>query len=124
MRNNMMRAALAAALAIATLAVPAAAAPRKFKPTRAVVLDKQTGARRLPTEAEVDALVVRLAALAPAPDSLSETVAPNGTVGIRLPRGSGGVILARLADNGKWESRCVFSLDEGATFMGLVEVIE
>src|SRR5688500_14727227 len=124
MRTHRMRAA-AAAIAVAMLATAAAAAsPRKFKPTREVVLDKQTGNRRLPTTEEVDAIVVRLAAIAPAPDSLVETTAPNGTVAVRLPRGSNGIVLARLADDGGWETRCVFSLDEGAEVLGLIEVVE
>jgi hypothetical protein len=125
MRTHRSRAAVAAAIAIATLAAPAAAAaPRKFKPTREVVRDQQTGSRRLPTIEEVDAIVLRLAAIASAPDSLVETTTPNGTVAARLPRGSNGIVLARLADDGRWETRCVFSLDEGAEFLGLIEVIE
>jgi hypothetical protein len=98
-----------------------AAAPKKFKPTRAIVVDKQTGNRRLPTAEEVDALVARLGALAPPPESLPETTAANGTVRIALPRGS---ILARPAENGTWETRCVFTLDEGAAFLGLVEDVQ
>jgi len=115
--------AVAAAIAIATLAVPAgAAAPQKFRPTRAIVVDKQTGNRRLPTQEEVDAIVVRLAALAP--QTLPETTSVNGTVRVALPRHSGGMMLARPAENGGWETRCVHALDEGAEFLGLIEVVE
>jgi hypothetical protein len=114
---------MAAAIVIATLAVPAgAAAPQKFKPTRAIVVDKQTGNRRLPTQEEVDAIVARLAALAP--QTLPETTSANGTVRIALPRRSGDMILARPAENGAWETQCVNGLHEGAAFLGLVEVVE
>ena len=123
MRTDTIRAVVATSIAIATLAAQAgAAAPQKFKPTRAIVVDKQTGNRRLPTQEEVDAIVVRLAALAP--QTLPETTSANGTVRIALPRRSGGMILARPAENGAWETLCVHGLDEGAAFLGLVEVVE
>jgi hypothetical protein len=108
-----------------TPSVPAGAtAPKKFKATRAIVVDKQTGTRRLPTAEEVDALVVRLSSLTPPPEGLPETSDTNATVRMALPRGSGGLILARPAADGTWETRCVFTLDEGAAFLGLVEVVE
>jgi hypothetical protein len=126
MRTDRIRAVVVAtAIAIATLAAPAgAAAPQKFKATRPFVVDKQTGARRLPTAEEVDAIVVRLAALGPPEQTVPESTTANGTVRLALPRGAAGMILARPADDGAWETLCVFSLDEGAAFLGLVEVVE
>ena len=33
------------------------------------------------------------------------------------------MLLARPADDGSWETLCVFTFDEGAEFLGLVEDI-
>ena len=34
---------------------------------------------------------------------------------------SAGIVLARPNEDGTWETRCVFTLEEGAAFLGLVE---
>ena len=35
-----------------------------------------------------------------------------------------GVLLARPGENGAWETRCVFTVEEGAEFLGLVEDVQ
>ena len=102
-----------------------AAAPKKFKATRAFVVDKQTGAVRMPTAAEVDAVVTTLTALGQQPaENLTSATAANGAVGLDLAGGFAGVLLARPAENGTWETRCVFTVEEGADFLGLVEDVQ
>ena len=39
---------------------------------------------------------------------------------VDLDGGFGGILLARPNDDGTWETRCVFTLEEGAEFLGLV----
>jgi hypothetical protein len=116
-----------AAIAIATMAiaVPATAAPKKFKATRAFVVDRQSGALRLPTPAEVDAVVSTLTALGQQPsEALTPAETPSGAVGLDLAGGFAGVLLARPGENGAWETRCVFTVEEGAEFLGLVEDVQ
>lgn len=95
---------------------------KRYKGTRAFVVDKQTGAVRLPTQQEVDEVVANLSALGQRPaDSLQPSPQPSGAVGMDLDGGFGGVLLARPAADGTWETRCVFTLEEGAEFLGIVE---
>jgi hypothetical protein len=113
-------------LATAAIAVPAgAAAPKKFKATRAFVVDKQTGVLRMPTAVEVDAVVTTLAALGQQPaEQLTTTTGANGAVGLDLAGGFAGILLARPVEDGTWETRCVFTVEEGAEFLGLVEDVQ
>ena len=95
---------------------------RKFKATRAFVVDKQSGEVRLPTQAEVDEIVQSLTALGQRPaDDLQQSTASNGAVGLDLDGGFGGIVLASPKEDGTFETRCVFTLEEGAAFLGLVE---
>ena len=123
MRRQQVRAALAAAaLAIAVVATPVSAAPKKFKATRPYVVDKQTGVVRMPTQSEVDTVVATLTTLGQQPEgSLSSQATDTG--GVKLDFGSGfaGILLARPNEDGTWETRCVFTVEEGAAFLGLVE---
>jgi hypothetical protein len=43
---------------------------------------------------------------------------------VDLGGGFGGVMLARPAADGSWETLCVFTFEEGAAFLGLVEASE
>lgn len=116
-----------AAIAIATVAIagPATAAPKKFKATRAFVVDRQSGLLRLPTPAEVDAVVSTLTALGQQPsETLTPAATPSGAVGLDLAGGFAGVLLARPSESGVWETRCVFTVEEGAEFLGLVEDVQ
>lgn len=118
-------AAFAMAIAVAAPVAAAAAAPKKFKATRAFVVDKQTGAVRMPTPAEVDEVVTTLTALGQQPsEGLAQATDASGTVSVDLAGGFGGVLLARPAEDGTWETRCVFTVEEGAAFLGLVEDVQ
>jgi len=118
-------AAFAMAIAVAAPVAAAAAAPKKFKATRAFVVDKQTGAVRMPTPAEVDAVVTTLTALGQQPsENLTQTTQPNGAVSVDLAGGFSGILLARPGEDGTWETRCVFTVEEGAEFLGLVEEVQ
>ena len=126
MRRQRVLAALAAiAMATVAFAAPAFAAPKKFKATRAFVVDRQSGVLRLPTPAEVDAVVSTLTALGQQPsEALVPAATPTGAVGLDLAGGFAGVLLARPGENGTWETRCVFTVEEGAEFLGLVEDVQ
>jgi hypothetical protein len=117
---------LVVSLAVAATADAGAQARQKhYKATRAIVVDRQTGAVRMPTQAEVDAVVANLAALGQRPDaSLAQANQPSGAVTVDLDGGFGGVVLARPNEDGTWETRCVFTLEEGAAFLGIVEDVQ
>ena len=124
----------AAAVSIAIIALAGsigAAAPddvadqakaRHYKGTRAFVVDKASGAVRMPTQQEVDEVVANLSALGQRPaETLQQTPQSNGAVAVDLDGGFGGILLARPNEDGTWETKCVFTLEEGAEFLGLVE---
>jgi hypothetical protein len=118
-------AAFAMAVAVAAPVAAAAAAPKKFRATRAFVVDKQTGAVRMPTPAEVDEVVTTLTALGQQPaESLVQATHDNGAVSLDLAGGFGGILLARPNEDGTWETLCVFTVEEGAAFLGLVEDVQ
>ena len=98
-------------------------AQKKFKATRPFVVDKQNGQPRMPTQEEIDKVVSDLAQLANRPENLPSVPAANGGVAVDLGGGFGGVMLARPGSDGGFEMKCVFSLEEGAEFLGLVEEI-
>ena len=125
-RQRVLAAIAAFAMAIAVAApVATAAAPKKFKATRAFVVDKQTGVVRMPTPAEVDAVVTTLTVLGQQPsESLAQTTHDNGAVSVDLAGGFSGVMLARPNEDGTWETRCVFTVEDGAAFLGLVEDVQ
>jgi len=95
---------------------------KHYKATRAFVVDKASGAVRMPTQQEVDEVVANLTALGQKPDdSLAQTTQPSGAVSLDLDGGFSGIILARPNSEGGWETRCVFTLEEGIAFLGIVE---
>jgi hypothetical protein len=100
----------------------APAKSKRYKATRAIAVDKQSGQARMPTQEEVEAVVADLWALAQRPDGDGqESTSANGAVSVELAGGFGGVLLARPGEGGTWETRCVFTFEEGAEFLGLVE---
>ena len=111
-----------AALDANTQSPPAQAAKGKsYKATRAFVVDKDTGKARMPTQQEVDDVVANLSALGQRPtDTLQTSSQASGAVTVDLDGGFGGVLLARPNDDGTWETKCVFTLEEGAEFLGIV----
>jgi hypothetical protein len=101
---------------------PASSNARRYRATRAFVVDRQSGQRRMPTDAEVAELVSTLTTLTARPTESAAAVAgtTGSTVGAMVDAGFGGVVLARPNADGTFETRCVFTFEEGADFMGLV----
>jgi hypothetical protein len=110
----------ALALSLATTPVYANNGQTKFKPTRAVVLDKATGKPRMPNAAEVQQMVSSLKTLTQKSTAVAATELKDGGRKASLGGGYGGVMLARVRPDGSYELRCVFSFEEGASFLGLV----
>ena len=133
MRLRPSRVLMAAALALSLATIPSSAQPpagqtspgqaRKYRATSAIVVDKQTGQRRFPTEQEVSTLVNTLVTFTTRVTDAVETPAASG-VSADLGEGFGGVVLAKANEDGTLETRCVFTFDEGVQFLGLVEVVE
>ena len=95
---------------------------KRYKGTRAFVVDKQSGQVRMPTQQEVDEVISNLSTLGQRPEgSLQQATQANGAVSVDLDGGFGGIVLARPNEDGTWETRCVFTLEEGAAFLGIVE---
>jgi hypothetical protein len=115
----------AIALLVAMMTAPGTAAQgqgkaKKYKGTRAIVVDSTTGQLRLPTQQEVDQAVQGLSSLTPKPvEDAQQTTLSNGAVAVVLD--GSGVVLARPNGDGTFETRCVFTFEEGADFLGLVE---
>jgi hypothetical protein len=111
-----------APLGAITQSPPAQAAKsRSYKATRAFVVDKDTGAARMPTQQEVDDVVANLATLGQrATETLPQSSHASGAEIVGLDGGFGGMLLARPTQDGTWETKCVFTLEEGAEFLGLV----
>lgn len=95
---------------------------KKYKGTRAIVVDKQTGQVRLPTEQETQDLVNSLAAMInTSTQGLQETTLPNGAKAIELNGRFASVALTRPNADRTTETRCVSSFAEAAEFLGLEE---
>jgi hypothetical protein len=111
-----------ATTANSALSASAAQQPAKhYKATRAFVQDKATGRVRMPTQAEVDEVVATLSALGQRPaEELPQSTQSGGTVTVDLEGSQSGIVLARPNEDGTWETRCVFTIEEGAAFLGLV----
>lgn len=97
---------------------------RPYRATRRIVVDRQSKQARMPTQAEVESLVATLATLTHRPGTAPESAGTRGAVTVNLQGGFGGVMLARANEDGTVETRCVFTFDEGAEFLGLVEVVQ
>ena len=125
---------VAAVAATAAWAAPVQADPsatsiqakqKRYTATRPLVIDQTTGRARMPTESELAATVASLATLANRESAgLSQSSAVGGGIAVDLGGGFGGVMLARPAADGSWETLCVFTFEEGAAFLGLVEASE
>jgi hypothetical protein len=95
---------------------------KKYKATRAFVVDQQTGETRMPTQQEIDEVVANLSALGQRPDdALQQSSSPSGAIKLDLEGAFSGVLLARPNGDGTFETKCVFTLEEGAEFLGIVE---
>ena len=117
---GMASCALALSLGLST--AEASTAEVKFRPTRDIAVDSVTGRLRKPTAAETAKLVADLKRMTARPTVVT-TNAVTGKTGGRmavLDGGFAGVMLARPRADGTYETRCVFSFEEGAEFLGLV----
>lgn len=116
------------AVAVVCMWAPAASAqqnqqkPKKFIATRAITIDAQTGALRIPTAEETQKLVDGLAALTNrSTEGLQTITAANGTKAVNLEDRFQSVILVRPNPDGSSETKCVTTFEEAANFLGLVE---
>jgi hypothetical protein len=109
---------------VATIALPrksSQAAPKKYKATKEIILDKDTATLRKPTQEETDAMVAQISSLTNrSTDDLSTTNAASGQK-MDLQGRLGSVVLGRATADGGTEMRCVFTLEEATDFLGLEE---
>lgn len=95
---------------------------KKYRATRPIVPDRQTGQWRMPTADEVVETVANLTTLTNrASEGLPETQVADAGVAVDLENGFAGVLLARPNEDGTLETKCVFTFEEAAEFLGLVE---
>ena len=95
---------------------------KRFKATKKIVLDRQTGQSRLPDEQELTKLVDDLQTLTQRSTEGFETQVAGGVgEAVNVDPGFGGTFVARPKEDGTMETRCVFSFEEAAQFLGLVE---
>ena len=98
---------------------------KKYKATRAIVKDKDTGEVRLPTSEELQQTIDSLASLTHR-DVAATSATPTGVTGWSAlgVSAAAGVFVARPNEDGTMETRCVFTFEEAAAFLGLVEEIQ
>jgi hypothetical protein len=115
-------ASCALALSLGVGAADAANKSEKYTATRAIAMDSATGKYRKPNAAEIEKLVSDLKAMTRQPVATAMTPTARNTGGItaKLDKAFGGVVLARPRADGSIETRCVFTFEEGAEFLGLV----
>ena len=95
---------------------------KKFKATKNIVTDRETGQTRKPNAAELEELVKTLETLTKRPEENLESVQlPSGGVALDVEEGFGGTMLARPNADGTFETKCVFTFEEAIEFLGLVE---
>ena len=125
---RMFRVLLGAALLVSLATLPSIAQPptgqapgqaKKYRATSAIVVDTQTGQRRVPTEREVDDLVATLSRLS---TQVATPLTSTSGRAVLLNSGYDGIVLGRANEDGSLETRCVYSFDEGVAFLGLVPV--
>ena len=123
MRKAMLRmVSCALALSLGIGAAEAAVKGVEYTATRAIAVDSATGKFRKPNAAETAKLVADLKALTRQPQAVAMTSTARNTGGVtaKLDKAFGGVMLARPRADGSYETRCVFTFEEGAEFLGLV----
>lgn len=98
---------------------------KKYKATRAIVTDKQTGEVRLPTAEELQQTIDSLASLTHR-DLAAAQATPTAVTGWSAlgVSAAAGVVVARPNEDGTMETQCVFTFEEAAAFLGLVEDIQ
>ena len=115
-------ASCALALSLGVGAADAANNGVKFTATRAIAIDSATGRFRKPNAEEIEKLVADLRAMTrqPVTTAMTSTARNTGGITAKLDKAFGGVVLARPRADGSIETRCVFTFEEGAEFLGLV----
>lgn len=115
-------ASCALALCLGVTTADAADGNGKYKATRAITVDSASGKLRKPNAAEIDKLVADLKAMTrqPVVKEMTSTARNTGGQTAKLDKDFGGVMLARPKADGGFETRCVFTFEEGAEFLGLV----
>lgn len=115
-------ASCALALSLGVGAADAADRSVAYTATRAIAVDSATGKYRKPNAAETEKLVAELKAMTrqPVATAMRPTARNTGGVTANLDKAFGGVVLARPRADGSIETRCVFTFEEGAEFLGLV----
>lgn len=98
---------------------------KKYKATRPIVKDPQTGEVRLPTPEELQQTIESLASLTHR-DLTAAAATPTAVTGWSAlgVSATSGVFVARPSEDGTIETRCVFTFEEAAAFLGLVEDIQ
>ena len=123
MRQAMLgMASCALALSLSVGSAYAAEKSESYTATRAIAMDSATGKYRKPNAAEIQRLVADLKAMTrqPVATEMKSTARNTGGVTAKLDKAFGGVVLARPRADGSIETRCVFTFEEGAEFLGLV----
>jgi hypothetical protein len=123
MRQSMLGiVSCALALSVGIGAAEAAESSVKYSATRAIAVDRATGNYRKPNAAEIEKLVSELKAMTrqPVATAMTSTARNTGGITAKLDKAFGGVVLARPRADGSIETRCVFTFEEGAEFLGLV----
>jgi hypothetical protein len=93
---------------------------KKYKATRPLAVDRETRKLRMPTQEEVDGAVQHLLTMTTRPTSVPEQVSAASGITAELQDGFSGVVLTRPNEDGTWETKCVFTFDEGIEFLGFV----
>ena len=98
---------------------------KKYKATRPIVKDQQTGELRLPTSEELQQTIDSLSSLTHR-DLAAAKATPTAVTGWSElgVSATAGVFVARPNEDGTMETLCVFSFEEAAAFLGLVEDIQ
>jgi hypothetical protein len=95
---------------------------KKYIATRNIVVDRETGRTRKPNDKEIKELVDNLREMTKRPtDDLRSAEVAGGGIALDVEGGFAGVMLARPKADGTFETKCVFTFEEGADFLGLVE---
>ena len=94
---------------------------KKYKATRPLSVDRDTQRLRMPTQEEINETVSNLTRMTNRPTEMPQQAsAETGAVTVDLEGGFSGVVLARPNEDGTWETKCVFTFEEGLEFLGLV----
>jgi hypothetical protein len=95
---------------------------KKYIATKNIVADPETGRLRKPNDKELKDLVETLKTLTKRSEENLESVSlPNGGFALDADGGFAGTVLSKPNADGTFETRCVFTFEEAAAFLGLEE---